>query len=174
MISPALMSSARTASGRDDWQTPPHVLDLVRQVAPIALDPCTDECNPTGAASFVYRPDGDGLAFSWIDSDLDPGLVYVNPPYSKIRTWLGKCAEEGRLGVEIIALVPARTDTRAWHDSASRADAICFWRGRLTFVGATAGAPFPSALLYWGERSKRFHDVFRAHGQILYTLKGTR
>ena len=181
MISPALTSSARTASGRDDWQTPPHVLELVRSVAPIALDPCTSESNPTGARTHVWWPNGDGLAFDWASTG---GLVYVNPPYSQIRKWLAKCAAESTRGAEIIALVPARTDTRAWHESVTTADAICFWRGRLQFIDAATGkpaqvwsaakqrfvdaaAPFPSALVYWGWSSERFARVFEGRGMVV-------
>lgn len=47
-----LMSSAK-----DDWQTPAEVLELVRKVGPIVLDPCTTVDNPTGAALICH----DGL-----------------------------------------------------------------------------------------------------------------
>jgi site-specific DNA-methyltransferase (adenine-specific) len=96
------------------------------------------------------------------------GLVYVNPPYSQARAWLAKCATESAEGIEIIALVPARTDTRAWHESIWRyADAVCFWRGRLRFVGATASAPFPSAVVYYGHRAERFRAVFGQAGRVV-------
>jgi len=160
----ALMSSARTGTGRDDWQTPPAVLELVRQVAPIALDPCSAPGNPVGAERWCCPP-GDGLSISW---GVDSGLVYVNPPYSQCRAWLAKCDSEATAGVEIVALVPARTDTRAWHESIwPAASAVCFWRGRLRFVGATASAPFPSAIVYYGSRAGLFRRVFCGVGHVV-------
>lgn len=159
-------SSARTGTGRDDWETPPEILDLVRGVSPVALDPCAARKQDTPSCVALDRG---GLEASWAScvGDRD-GLVYVNPPYSQLRQWLMKCADESHAEstLEIVALIPARTDTRAWHGSVSTADAVCFWRGRITFVGAQHPAPFPSALIYWGPRRYAFADAFAARGLI--------
>lgn len=163
MNSPApLMSSAR-----GDWQTPDCVLERVRRVAPIGLDPCTVESNPTGAWS-TYTPEIDALkpgVLWWLPDDA--GLIYCNPPYGRgIGAWVDKC-REAAAGETVIALLPARTDTRwfPWD-----ADAICFWRGRLTFRGAPAPAPFPSAVVYWGTEANmlRFGRAFYDAGKIVY------
>jgi hypothetical protein len=45
-----------------------------------------------------------------------------------------------------VCLVPARTDTRWWHDYAVQGE-IRFIRGRLKFGGHKANAPFPSAVV---------------------------
>lgn len=159
------------------WQTPDNVLALVRQVAPIALDPCTTEDNPTGAKVWAFLPEIDGLQlvngeFGWWGSmarELN-GLVYVNPPYGRaIEGWMKRCQIEAEKGAEIVALVPARTDTRWFHSSCAlpRAQAICFWKGRLTFRGAPTCAPFPSALVYWGPRPERFAEVFSPYGFVV-------
>lgn len=148
-----------TSSEKDDWQTPTEVLDVVRVMAPIGLDPCTTPDNPVGARRF-YTPVDDGLRLAWGPD----GLVFVNPPYGRqIRAWVEKCVREAEHGVEIVALLPARTDT-AWWRIACRADALCFWTGRLAFVGADHPAPFPSVLAYWGDRRKRFVALFGLHG----------
>jgi len=61
-----LMSSARTGRGTDGWCTPPEVLERVRRVGPIALDPCTDASNPTGALKYITHDSyGGGLAREW-------------------------------------------------------------------------------------------------------------
>lgn len=148
----------RTTPGtRTDWQTPEHVLERVRRVAPIGLDPCTTHANPTGARAWWYL-DGpfplDGLASGW-STEKSGHLVYCNPPYGRgIGAWMDKCHEAAVAGVTVIALVPARTDTR-WFPWT--ADAICFWRGRLTFRDAPAPAMFPSAVVLWtwGRRGSR-------------------
>jgi site-specific DNA-methyltransferase (adenine-specific) len=64
--------------------------------------------------------------------------------------WIFKCVEElGR--AKVVALLPARTDTRWFHAIHGRPDVeIEFLRGRLRFKGSTAPAPFPSMLVYFG------------------------
>lgn len=49
----------------------------------------------------------------------------------------------------VVCLVPARTDTRWWHDYAIKG-AVTFIKGRLKFGDAKANAPFPSALVIFG------------------------
>lgn len=144
-IAAAVMSSARTRTGRDDWRTPTTVLDRVRRIGPIALDPCGNPENSVGARVCYWgEPDSaDGLACGWSLG----GLVFVNPPYSQFRAWAAKAALEAKAGTQLIMLVPARTDTQAWRIATGEADCVALWRGRLTFVGGNAPAPFPSALI---------------------------
>lgn len=154
-----LMSSVKM-----DWQTPPGFLEIVRKMEPIGLDPCTDESNPV-RASTAMTPEIDGLSREWTGY----GLVFCNPPYGRaLKDWSAKMRDEGKRGAEIIGLVPARTDTRWWQAIAT-ADAICFWRGRIKFVGAPASAPFPSAVPYWGSRAQEFRRVFEPHGWVIYS-----
>lgn len=142
------MSEPYHRSKCSTWQTPAVVLDRVRQIGPIGLDPATSDDNPTGAAHHFTT---DGLAQSWAGH----GLVYVNPPYGRTETrqWTAKMAAEAAEGVEIVALLPARPSTIWWHTHVLTARLVAFWRGRLRFVGADSGAPFPSAIIYWGWRS---------------------
>jgi hypothetical protein len=159
------VAAALLKSDRQDWNTPAEVLDLVRQVGPIGLDPCWNAAGLVRAARNLDGAIGcSGLLAPWGGH----GLVFINPPYGReLVPWAKKIAAEGAAGVEAIALVPARTDTAWWHDHIATADAICFWRGRLTFLGAEAGAPFPSALAYFGERAKRFATVFGPRGWVV-------
>lgn len=159
------MNAALLSSVKHDWRTPRVVLDLVREFAagPIALDPATSPDNPTGAATFFTEADN-GLLRPWHTD----GLIYVNPPYGRaLAPWARRIANEGQ-HIEIIALLPARPDTKWWQDHVIKTcDALCFWRGRLKFVDAPAPAPFPSALAYWGPRAQRFCEVFEGAGYCL-------
>jgi phage N-6-adenine-methyltransferase len=153
------MNQALLKSEKQDWNTPPQILELVRKVGPIALDPATTNDNPTGALATMNEI-GNGLAANWAYICGDRGLTFVNPPYSRaLKDWAAKFAEEGRKGCELITLTPARCDTRWWRHMTT-ADVICFWRGRIKFVGAPAPAPFPSAVCYWGKRPGKFSEVF--------------
>lgn len=49
----------------------------------------------------------------------------------------------------VVALLPARTDTRWWHDCVMKAKEIRFIKGRLRFDGHKHNAPFPSAVVVW-------------------------
>lgn len=82
-----------------------------------------------------------GLLASW-----EGQHVYCNPPYGpQIRKWLEKASEAD----VAVYLVPARTDTRWWHDLAMKADEIRFLKGRLRFGYSTNNAPFPSVVLVY-------------------------
>lgn len=71
----------------------------------------------------------------------------MNPPYGRaIGKWMRKAYESSLAGATVVCLVPARTDTRWWHDYAMRGE-IEFIKGRLKFGSAKANAPFPSAVV---------------------------
>ncbi len=62
---------------------------------------------------FFTRED-DGLAQAWT------GRVWMNPPYGRmIGEWMRKAWESSQTTAElVVCLVPARTDTRWWHEYA--------------------------------------------------------
>jgi hypothetical protein len=138
------LSSRLAAGARDDWQTPGSVLTRVNRLGGIAgggcrwitLDPCSAPDNPTGATSWVWPPDGDGLALNWLDHMRGviggPGLVFVNPPYSQMKAWAAKIAHEARQGCEI------RRPSRGRDDEGRRAATA---RRRLHGAAPLAGAP---------------------------------
>jgi phage N-6-adenine-methyltransferase len=162
------MHAALNSSIKMDWQTPDNLLELVRKVGPIALDPCTVVENPT-KARFICTPEQDGLKADWSRAG---GLVYVNPPYGRsLASWIDKCADESLYLTEIVLLVPARPDTNWFQggckQKGSQVPTVLFWKGRLKFKGAKDAAPFPSALFYWGPRHERFREVFAGKGLFL-------
>lgn len=146
------------SSIRHDWNTPETVLKHVREFRDIGLDPCSNATSIVGAVT------------EWTEGGLDHawgghGLVFVNPPYGReVSKWADKVTDEALKGVEIIALVPARTDARWFQSLAEVSDGMCFWSGRVKFLGAAASAPFPSALFYFGESVARFLSIFGCVG----------
>lgn len=149
------------SSVKHDWCTPPLVLERVRRLAPIGLDPCTTRENPCGAESIYLI---NGLDLPWTDY----GLVYVNPPYGRtLPLWAHKAVKEASNGAEIVMLVPARTDTRWWGLAYDACQSVALWKGRLTFVGAPAPAPFPSCLFYYGPDRRKFGQAFRGAARIV-------
>jgi site-specific DNA-methyltransferase (adenine-specific) len=125
-----------------EWATPQELFDrLTAQFGGFTLDCCATAANAK-CASYFTRAD-DGLAQPWT------GRVWCNPPYGRtIALWLRKALESVQSGSAevVVCLVPARTDTRWWHDYAARGE-VEYLKGRIHFGGAKAGAPFPSAVV---------------------------
>lgn len=120
--------AALLSSDSPDWCTPSEVLDPVRAFAPIRFDPFSNAGSIVGAQESICLP-ADSLLLEW---PLD-GLIWCNPPYGReLARCAAKISEQARRGAEIITLVPARTDTRWWHELSPRV--WCAWRGRITFL----------------------------------------
>lgn len=140
----AMGSHQGMSGGKDEWLTPPW---LIEQLGPFDLDPCAPITRPWDTAKKHYTIADDGLQQPW------DGLVWCNPPYAHVSAWMGRMAAHNNG----IALLFARTETKAWHEHIwPRAAAVLFLRGRLTFhhVDGRAGAAnsgAPSALIAYGE-----------------------
>lgn len=68
---------------------------------------------------------------------------------------LQKCYEEAKKpGTVVVALIPARTDTRFFHDYIYHKAEIRFIKGRLKFGGCKDAAPFPSMVVIFGKEKE--------------------
>lgn len=65
------------SSEKPDWLTPDVILGLVREVAPIALDPCTTEENPCRAMC-IHTP-----------APFPSALPYFGPHVERFRAVFG-------------------------------------------------------------------------------------
>jgi len=73
--------------------------------------------------------------------------VWCNPPYGKgIERWVWRFSELRDKGADVVALLPANTDTRWWQLLAHLADAIYLLVGRVQFKGTTSSNPSGSAI----------------------------
>lgn len=134
--------SVHFSSERLDWATPDDLWKRLDTIYAFDIDVAASRENARCEAYFDAC--SNGLAQSW-----GGRRVWCNPPYGRsIGHWTEKAAAEAHRATLIVMLVPARTDTRWWHDAISTAR-VEYLRGRLRFKGAPASAPFPSALLYW-------------------------
>ena len=69
----------------------------------------------------------------------------MNPPYGReIGKWVKKASESN---ATVVCLLPARTDTRWFHDYIYGKAEIRFVRGRLKFGNSKNTAPFPSMVV---------------------------
>ena len=151
------------SSSHHGWGTPKQLLETLYQVfGRFDLDPCSPSGNARTApvrARVHFTVEDDGLSLPW------HGAVFVNPPYGRcLPDWTAKASHEAATGNAgpIVALVPARTDTRWWHrDIASKAT-VLFLRGRLAFGDAGQSAPFPSALVVWNGTAEQISALQNA------------
>jgi len=151
MSKPCMVDEALFSSECDEWGTPRPLYDLLSKMfGPFDLDPCTSKDNPLGTPRF-YTKEDDGLSHYWSDGGTydNPIKVYMNPPYGRaVGDWIFKAWHAAQFGrAVVVCLLPARTDTKWWHNYAMQARDIYFIKGRLTFEGAKNTAPFPSVVL---------------------------
>lgn len=101
----------------------------------------------------------DSLTVPWstyLPNSVESPVVWLNPPYGRaLPKWIEKAHTERFRGISTVMLIPARTDTRYWHryiwdktkHRPRQGVSIRFIQGRVQFVGAENGAPFPSAIV---------------------------
>lgn len=156
----------------DQRYTPQSVLDVVRAVGAIGLDPCAPPHNPVKARRW-YTEEDDGLTKAWLVSVGE--LVYVNPPYSRgeLSRWAKKIvrAVSADPDLEVIALTPCDLGTGWACELFTHAGALAGWHGRIAFETPDdtygTGAKQPSLFWYFGERPRRFFRAFAAHANVV-------
>ena len=76
--------------------------------------------------------------------------VFCNPPYGReLPKWVKKCHDESKNGATVVMLIPARTDTRWFHEHIYHKAEIRFIKGRIKFGDSKSAAPFPSMLVIY-------------------------
>lgn len=122
-----------------EWETPQAFFDKYDEIYSFNTDVCAALNN--AKCTHFFSKDDSGLDKNW------HGRCWMNPPYGReIGKWMQKAYEEAQKGATVVCLVPARTDTKWWHDYAMKGE-IEFIRGRLKFNGHKNSAPFPSAIV---------------------------
>lgn len=131
-----LMFSSKT----DLWATPQDFFNRLHSAFRFTTDVCALPENAKCAK--FYTPEMDGLAQDW------NGTCWMNPPYGRgIGEWIEKAYRSAKEnGATVVCLIPARVDTRWWHDFCAKGE-VHFVRGRLKFGDARDSAPFPSAVV---------------------------
>ena len=130
------------SSKTDLWATPQNFFDKYNAIYNFELDVCALPEN--AKCSKFFTPEQNGLSQDW------HGKCWMNPPYGKtIKDWVKKAFESSKNGALVVCLLPARTDTAWWHDYCMKGK-IEFIRGRLKFGGSKNSAPFPSAIVIFG------------------------
>lgn len=132
------------SSKTDNWATPKDFFDNLNEEFHFTLDPCANEENHK--CDLFYTKEQDGLTKDW-----GGHVVFCNPPYGKeIADWVRYSYEQSQKpNTTVVMLIPARTDTRYFHDYIYGKAEIRFIKGRLKFGDATNAAPFPSMIVVY-------------------------
>ncbi len=136
------------SSTTDEWATPQGFFDELNEEFRFTLDPAASKNNHKCETFFTKEQNG--LNRPW-----GGYTVFCNPPYGReIGKWVQKAWEEHKTnGITVVMLLPARTDTRWFHEFIYGKAEIRFVCGRLKFGNATNSAPFPSMVVIF--RKKR-------------------
>lgn len=136
------------SSKTDNWATPQDFFDNLNEEFHFTLDPCANEENHK--CDLFFTKEQDGLTKDW-----GGHVVFCNPPYGKeIANWVRYSYEQSQKpNTTVVMLIPARTDTRYFHDYIYGKTEIRFIKGRLKFGDATTGAPFPSMVVIYRKSS---------------------
>ena len=139
-----------------EWGTPLWFFNRLDNIFNFDLDPCC--LKKTAKCKNYYTPVENGLLQDWTKYD----AAFVNPPFGReITKWIKKGYESSKEMKNVCFLIPARPDTRYWHNYCFSASAILFIKGRLKFENPYSSvpkelwtsAPFPSALVVFGNIS---------------------
>ena len=167
-------NSACFSKGKPDWGTPPKLFkELSEEFGPFKLDAATREDNPLGTPLF-FTKENSAFLYTWYDK----GPIFINPPYGKeVINWVRYAWYAALYGALVVMLLPARTDTKWFHQYLynSHPTAIAggllppptieirFLRGRQKMIDLDNPdkipntAPFPSMVVIFHPSSKTYH-----------------
>lgn len=106
------------SSETDDWATPQAFFDeMNKKYGPLQLDVCASDYNRKCGYYYSIDRSQDGLQAEWHKAwgFNSPPKCWMNPPYSDLKSWVRKAYEESKKGCTVVCLIPARTDTDAFH-----------------------------------------------------------
>lgn len=147
------MNKSLHSSKYHKWETPDRIFNELDKEFNFTLDPCC--LKETAKCDKYYTPKENGLEQDWYGE-----TVFVNPPYGReIKDWVKKSFNESRSNATtVVMLIPARTDTKYFHDyiwdeNINRpkiGNEVRFIKGRIKFLKEGKemdSAPFPSMIV---------------------------
>lgn len=137
------MNKVLFSSNSEEWATPQDLFDKVNLEFNFTLDVCATHDNAKCPKYFTKKEDG--LSQDWTGE-----ICWMNPPYGRdIGKWTKKAKDSAAQGARVVALLPARTDTKWFHEHiySNPWAHITFIKGRLKFGDSKNSAPFPSMLV---------------------------
>ena len=135
------INSGLFTSNSDDYGTPQKLFNELDEEFHFDVDVCASAYNAKCHRYFSIEENG--LLQDWTEFK----TCYMNPPYGrKIIDWVKKAYNTSINGTTVVCLLPARTDTKWFHNYCLKGE-IRFLRGRLKFNDGKNPAPFPSMIV---------------------------
>lgn len=144
-----MVSKSLFTSNSDEWSTPQEFFDLLDEKYQFVFDLACSPDNCKTRDGFTVEDDALDQNWALITYETNGGWLWLNPPYSKISEFVDKAWDQMTLGAKIVMLIPARTDTKYFHNFIYKQAGVSieFIKGRLKFGGSKNSAPFPSMLV---------------------------
>lgn len=145
-----MINKGMFSSLKDNWTTPKWLFDDLNKIYNFTLDAAADKDNAL-CKDYFDKENKNALLRKWY------GNVWVNPPYGKIlKDFVKKASEQIKYCNVIVMLIPARTDTKYFHEYIYMKNnvEIKFLKGRLKFSNSKNSAPFPSMIVIFKNNIK--------------------
>ena len=143
------------SSASNEYETPQNLFDKLNTEFKFDCDAAAHAGNCKVGKFFAKDSVWDALKTDWLSKGK---VFFLNPPYGQIAAFMKKAYEESLNGAIIVCLIPARTDTRYFHDYCMKSHEIRFIKGRLKFTNLTLGdkkltsATFPSCICIFNHK----------------------
>jgi phage N-6-adenine-methyltransferase len=132
-------------SVKQDWTTPQSLFNKINLEFNFEWDLAASETN--AKCSKFFTKEQDGLKQIW------DGVCWLNPPYgdksSKMVDWIKKAYNDSKNNdkLTVVMLIPARTNTKWFHEYCMKAAELKFILGRPKFGDSKHGLPQPLVLV---------------------------
>jgi len=133
----------RFKSTNQEWETPDDLFEKINKEFNFTRDVCANQQNKKCQA--FWSEENTCLDKKW------DGVNWMNPPYKNMKLFIKKAYDQ-RYNAITVCLIPARTNTKWWHDWCMKGE-VFFICGRPKFKGCTHGLPQPLALVIFGRNT---------------------
>lgn len=147
------------------FTSPSFIAAIEHAFGGIDFDPCWHPASAVRPQAWLdVRRGDDGLRDDWSGR-----LAFVNPPWSNQKKWIERAHDQrssGKVGT-IVCLVPAKTDTRFFHEVLSKVADVYFIEGRPRFFkedGSSEATMVSAMVVIFGatsEQKQRFAQRIR-------------
>lgn len=141
------MDNIHFSSKSNEWQTPKELFNKLNAEFNFDFDAAANEKNHL--CDKYFSLENSALDKNWPDYGK---VFWCNCPYGReISKFVKKSYEESLKGVVVVMLIPARVDTKWFHNYCAKGE-VRFIKGRVKFTNGETGenlapAPFPSAIV---------------------------
>jgi hypothetical protein len=169
-----MWQSANYSSESNEWYTPAHYIEAVRDVlGEIDLDPASNaKANGAIQAKDIFTKEDDGLNQNWF------GRIFVNPPYGRTpegnslaAAFCVKAIEQFKVGnIEAGIILVNSLHSQSWQTPLYE-HSVCFVNHRIHFVSGDGeeneNPTFQNIFVYLGHEQKKFAEVFGRIGYVM-------